>query len=452
MSFTCGFFNSQDGDRQYFNEDLSNFLEGLIEDGIYAFIDDQMRVKATDTPSMTVNVSRGRAWFNSTWTKIDAAYGVTIDPADNITSRIDALCLTVNHDRSVRNNYIEVIKGTGDVTSPQKPVVEDEPNIFRHVLCYISVPASCTAITQAQIEDRIGMDTALFTTPKWGGVPSTEDMVAQWQAQFDEFMDHIHETFDYDAAGNLQVGVENLAPDIGDVTSNDLYALDHNVLKKKVEGNWSTTKISAEIMDMKSTFQDGVDAVYEAVRAIGLTPASSTPEAIAEAIRTILNADATAGEILYGKKAYSQLQMLTGTMPNRGNVGTNNINPNGSYTIQPGYYAGGTVKANANSGTYTFPANDTGGTKDLGVANLYRYVNAGNVYSKGYADGAAWHRAAINGYLDIIIAKSSEVNGRSSDKLGEKWYTVDYNYVHNRTVNTDVADSITKCAYNIKNT
>lgn len=44
---------------------------------------------------------------------------------------------------------------------------------------------------------------------------------------------------------------------------------------------------------------------------------------------------------------------------------------------------------NNNSGTYTFPSGDTGGTKDLGATNTYRYVNAGNVYNKGYQNGKA---------------------------------------------------------------
>lgn len=44
---------------------------------------------------------------------------------------------------------------------------------------------------------------------------------------------------------------------------------------------------------------------------------------------------------------------------------------------------------NNNSGTYTFPSGDTGGTKDLGATNTYRYVNAGNVHTKGYNDGYA---------------------------------------------------------------
>ena len=55
---------------------------------------------------------------------------------------------------------------------------------------------------------------------------------------------------------------------------------------------------------------------------------------------------------------------------------------------------------NNNSGTYTFPSGDTGGTKDLGVTNTYRYVNAGNVYNKGYqagkADGDIRHNVSVS--------------------------------------------------------
>lgn len=64
-------------------------------------------------------------------------------------------------------------------------------------------------------------------------------------------------------------------------------------------------------------------------------------------------------------------------------------------------YVDTTNVANTNSGTYTFPANDTGGTKDLGVANSYRYVNAGNVYNKGKADGDIKHSCYISVTCDI---------------------------------------------------
>lgn len=290
MSFTCGFFNAENGDRQYFNADLSNFLEGLITDGIYEFLgDDKMMVtEAVPTPNMTVNVGSGRAWFNGTWTKIDTAYAVNIPSSDSVLSRIDALCLTVNKTRAVRDNYIEVIQGSGSVSNPTKPVVEDETNIFRHILCYVSVPAGCTAITQAQIENRIGMGSAPFSKPKWEEIPSVtvEQMTAQWQAQFDQFMDHIHETFDYDAAGNLQVGVENLAPtyDPSETYVDGDMVLNNNVLKKKVDGSFVTKKVSEELADMKSTFQTGVETIYGAIVEEGVTPSASTPQACATGI------------------------------------------------------------------------------------------------------------------------------------------------------------------------
>ena len=357
MSLSCGFFNSEDGDRQYFNQDLSSFLEGLIEDGIYEFIDDKMMVSASATPDMHVLIGKGRAWFNGTWTKIDSAYQIEIPAADSIQNRIDAICLTVNKTRAVRDNYIEIISGTGTVDTPTKPVVQDETDIYRHVLAYVTVMKGVTEITQASIENRVGMGSALFSYPKWGDVPTTEDMVAQWQTQFDEFMDHIHETFDYDAAGNLQIGVENLAPDLttgGPFVDGD-FALDHNVLKKKAEGLWIPRKVSEEILDMKSTFQDGVDAVYNACIEAGIMPSSSTPEGIATALIEAANGTALPADIVAGKTALAGKAQITGTR-----------------------------KA---TNTYTFPSGDTGGTKDLGEQNLYRYVNASNVYNKGVAVG-----------------------------------------------------------------
>lgn len=361
MSLTCGFFNSEDGDREYFNQDLSNFLEGLITDGIYEFIDDHMMITASETPDMYINIGKGRAWFNATWTKIDATVRQGIPAADAVLNRIDAICLTVNKTRAVRNNYIEIISGTGAAGTPTKPTVADETDIYRHVLAYVTVPKGATAITQAQIENRIGMGSALFSAPKWGNVPTTEEMVAQWQTQFDEFMDHIHQTFDYDAAGNLQVGIDNLAPayDSGETYVEGDFVLDANVLKKLVEGVFTPKLVSEEIKDMKSAFQAGVDAVYNAVVAEGVTPASSTPEDIATAIATIRNGgNATAADIVAGKTALSGKRLLTGTRKQ--------------------------------TETYTFPANDTGGTKDLGEQNLYRYVNAANVYNKGYATPRTW--------------------------------------------------------------
>ncbi len=308
MSLACGFFNSEDGDREYFNQDLSNFLEGLVEDGIYEFIDDKMMVSASATPDMHVLVGKGRAWFNGTWTKIDAAYQVAIPAADAVLNRIDAICLTVNKTRAVRDNYIEIISGTGSVDAPTKPTVTNETDIYRHVLAYVTVPKGSTAITQAQIENRVGMGSALFSAPKWGNVPTTEEMVAQWQTQFDEFMDHIHETFDYDAAGHLQSEIDDLQTALNNIsdtadttpggTAESTTLITSGAVNAGIanEATARTNAITAEatarntaITQLRQDFTDGCNLVYNALVTAGVTPTAKTPDAFRTAMQSLFD-------------------------------------------------------------------------------------------------------------------------------------------------------------------
>ena len=48
--------------------------------------------------------------------------------------------------------------------------------------------------------------------------------------------------------------------------------------------------VKAKITEMQTTFQDGVDTIYNAIVAEGVTPSSSTPEACATGIADIYNA------------------------------------------------------------------------------------------------------------------------------------------------------------------
>jgi hypothetical protein len=119
-----------------------------------------------------------------------------------------------------------------------------------------------------------------------------------------------------------------------------------------------------------------------------------------------------------------KLDELTSAIMNISNRGAQTASLDGStksYTIPSGYHNGGgsvsvstqtksttattsaqtisadsgklltsvTVNPQVHSGTYTYPANSTGGTTNLGAQHNYQYVNASNVYSKGYADGKA---------------------------------------------------------------
>ena len=59
--------------------------------------------------------------------------------------------------------------------------------------------------------------------------------------------------------------------------------------------------------------------------------------------------------------------------------------------------------------TYTFPANDTGGQKDLGVNHSYRYVNASNVYNKGKADGRSGYTASAFSATNTVSCSVGDI-------------------------------------------
>lgn len=372
MSFTCGFYNSQDGDRVYSTSQISDFLNGLVTDGVYQHINDGdhygLQVVEQTPQTMGVNISIGKAWFNSTWSKVTSPEPVTIPGSSALLNRIDAVCLTVNTNRSVRNNYFEVISGTETSGTPEKPTVVDEPNIYRHVLAWVTVNAGVSRITNANIERNIGTDDVPFVKGIIDAGVTVDQLNTQWKAEFMEWFDYMKDQLTEDAAGTLQAEIdalrihdtvidnldnyENLNINLiiiddtfsvqkgtviihdfkrnwefnGDGTPSISVNGDNQYSISTIHGatiestavfktgtiayfwfngnNWvwinpvDNTKDGVEgsmepitsgavhttVEEMKQTFQDGVDAVYNALVDIGVTPASSTPTAIAEAV------------------------------------------------------------------------------------------------------------------------------------------------------------------------
>lgn len=111
----------------------------------------------------------------------------------------------------------------------------------------------------------------------------------------------------------------------------------------------------------------------------------------------------SAAHVLNGYKARTNTgTLVTGTAVNPS--GAKSITANGNGQDVTAYATVNVSVPNSNSDTYSFPANDTGGTKDLGATNSYRYVNAENVYNKGKADGGS-------GKKPISVAQITSKNG-----------------------------------------
>lgn len=204
MAFSYGFYNSLNGDRKYDSEDLSRMFDGIITDGIIGAVGDTFAVKAGT--GNTVNVSSGRAWFNHTWTYNDAPMPIACGNAAALLDRYDAIVLEVNSSQSGRTNSIKVISGT-PASSPSKPTLESSEYLHQYPLAYIKRPAGSTSISQSDIENAVGTEACPICTGVLKSL-NVEQMMAQWEAQFDEWFQSAKDTLSGDVAGNLLNKIE----------------------------------------------------------------------------------------------------------------------------------------------------------------------------------------------------------------------------------------------------
>ena len=117
------------------------------------------------------------------------------------------------------------------------------------------------------------------------------------------------------------------------------------------------------------------------------------------------DADAVASDIKLNKTAYVNDVKVTGTFEGQTKAVTASRS---AQTVTPDsgkYLSEVTVNKYPDAtGTYTYPANSTGGTYDMGATNNLRYVNASNVYDKGKIDGNFnWQSAQIPSTLHQLL-------------------------------------------------
>lgn len=199
MAISYGFYDSLNGDRKYFTSQISYLFNALIKDGVFMHIGDHLAVKQNS--NMQIMVGSGLAWFNSTWTLNDTDYPLNIEAADLLAPRIDAVVLEVNESTASRSNTIKVIKGTA-ATVPQKPSLTNTADVHQYALAYVTVGVNATEITDANIENRVGLEGCPFVS----GILETiaiDSLISQWKAQFEEWFESVQDTLSGDVAGNL---------------------------------------------------------------------------------------------------------------------------------------------------------------------------------------------------------------------------------------------------------
>ena len=193
---TSGFYNSLAGDRKYNSVQISRLFEGIINDGVFASIGESLMVVTSS--GMTVNVGTGRAWFNNTWTDNDADIPLTLDAAEAILNRIDAIVLEVGSASDVRTNTIKIVKGTpGSV--PVAPTMIQTTGKYQYPLATIYVGAGVTSIVAGNITSKINTPACPFVK-----VVGIEALTPIWENEFNTWFAALQAQMAGDVATNLQ--------------------------------------------------------------------------------------------------------------------------------------------------------------------------------------------------------------------------------------------------------
>jgi len=182
MSITCGFFNSLNGDRKYNTTQMSNMIDSLINDGVFMSVGTSLIVKPSS--GMTLIIGEGRAWFDHTWLYNDAPWPITLEDSNLLLPRIDTIVLEVDNSDAVRDSTIKVITGH-PATNPVATTLIKSKLINQYPLCHIRVNPTATAITAANVTNKIGTSDCPFVT----GILQTiniDDLIHQWEVEWAE--------------------------------------------------------------------------------------------------------------------------------------------------------------------------------------------------------------------------------------------------------------------------
>ena len=183
MAITYGYFNSISGDRTYNADQMSEYFDGLVSNGVYESVGGALQVKAISGGGMTVQVLSGRGIINCKWLKNDAAITLDITQAHAVLNRYTAVVLKLD----IVNRLMTITTKDGTAAStPTKPAMQNDSEGIELCLAYIYVAAGSTTISQANIEDMRPSALCGWVTGLIEQV-DTSELFLQWQTAYETY-------------------------------------------------------------------------------------------------------------------------------------------------------------------------------------------------------------------------------------------------------------------------
>ena len=186
-AITSGFYDSVSGDRLYSAEQMNNPYKRIVSDGVFAAADGtpSTDLQVFSAGGMSISVYPGNAIVGGKWIDSDDTIALTVPSNGAANPRIDSIIVRVDKNLSVRAASVIYRTGTA-AADPEPPALVTTAGITEYRVANITVAAGASAITQANIEDRRGIDFPWVT-----GViqqVDTSTLFEQYKTAFAEYM------------------------------------------------------------------------------------------------------------------------------------------------------------------------------------------------------------------------------------------------------------------------
>lgn len=226
---TYGFFNSVEGDRKYDADQMSEYFEGLIGNGVYASVGNALAVEPDE--GMNVRVLSGRGVINCKWLSNDAAVSLPITGSDPSYDRYTAVVMRLDVDNRLME--LDTIDGT-PAAEPVKPTLTQSELIYELCLAWVRVNAGDVSVEEANITDARPTEDCGWVT----GLITQQDVSDLTSDIYDEL--HTYAAGDYCIKDNtLQKNiVPTNPPEVWDPT------------------HWEATNVGDELTEIKSNLTD----------------------------------------------------------------------------------------------------------------------------------------------------------------------------------------------------
>lgn len=158
--FEFGFYNSKsDSVREYDAKQFGRMFDGVITDGVFSSIGNNFIV--TSNGGLKIKVGTGRAWLNHTWNEVTQDMEFKCENSDPTNPRIDVVVIKINGNELIRENSIYIKKGVA-ASAPLPPNLEfdNDLQVWEYPIAAISIPVNASTITNENITNLVGLDTA----------------------------------------------------------------------------------------------------------------------------------------------------------------------------------------------------------------------------------------------------------------------------------------------------